>query len=138
VGFKNESFFFGHEDAFRVRGFSVRRLPDYLRLVKDHCEVHVEAASSGSLLRIPVVRAYPGEAFPERVLKYLAERNASPKGPGSFVMEDDVIWCVCQVTHGEDGEEAGSPGETASRVADVASRLVAQVERLGPKILNLR
>ncbi|HHY45202.1 MAG TPA: hypothetical protein GX512_05770 [Firmicutes bacterium] len=133
-----KAIFPGHEDTFRRRGFSVRPYAKYLRLVKDHCEVHILESPSGYLLEIPVVRAYPGEAFPERVTKYLEERNASPKGPGTFVVRGDTIWCVCEVAGGEETGEADSVAETAHRVAEAASCLVQQVELLGPKILNLR
>ncbi len=130
--------FSGHEDAFRLKGFSVRHFPAYLRLVRDHSEVHVRRGPSGFLLEIPVVRAYPGEAFPERVLKYLEERNASPKGLGAFVVRGDTIWCVCQVAGREKESDEESRAEEAHKVAETASQLAHQVERLGPKILNLR
>jgi hypothetical protein len=121
--------FAGCEEAFLREGFAVRRFPEYLRLVKDHCEVQVTQSPKGTSLKVPVLRAYTGESFPPRLLSYLEERNVSPKGPGAFVVEDNVIWCVCELAPGD-----GSP----DGLARAASSLVAQVERLGPKILNLR
>ena len=112
VGFKE------YEDAFLERGFSLRRFPDYLRLVKDHCEVHVSlplpaaGIESGAgdaravTLRIPVLREGPDEKFGERLLAYLEDRNASPKGPGRFVVSQDCIWCEC---------ESGLPGRDGPR-----------------------
>jgi hypothetical protein len=149
VGFKE------YEDAFLERGFSLRRFPDYLRLVKDHCEVHVSlplpaaGIESGAgdaravTLRIPVLREGPDEKFGERLLAYLEDRNASPKGPGRFVVSQDCIWCECEVVFpAETGQdhapqpfhEQGCPAHLAS----IAHDLVAQVEKLGPKILNMR
>ncbi len=119
----------GWEEAFLREGFAVRRFPEYLRLVKDHCEVHVTPSPGETSLKVPVLRAYSGESFSPRLLSYLEERNASPKGPGTFVVQDNMIWCVCELAPGE---------ELPDDLAHVASSLVAQVERLGPKILNLR
>lgn len=126
--------FSGNDDVFRSRGFFTRRFPGYLRLVRDHCEIHVRGTSSGYLLEIPVLRSYPGEQFPDRVIAYIEERNASGKWPGTFVVRGDTIWCVCEAGRGEGAECS----QTAARVADMALKLVEQVERLGPKILNLR
>jgi len=89
----------------------------------------VTVTPSGVLLRIPVIRGSPGEPFRERLTTYLEERNASPKGPGTLVVEGDMVWCVCEVAPGKDSRD---------NAALTASALVAQVERLGPKILNLR
>lgn len=122
-----------YASKFREKGFSVKRFPSYLRLVKDHCEVHAafEPSDRGpvAVLKVPVTRVSAVRAFPDRLLTYLNERNASPKGPGRFSVEGDCVWC---------SYEASFLGGSAPDLGTAASELVSQVERLGPKILNLK
>lgn len=93
--------------------------------VKGHCEVHVTRTSGGIELKIPVIRTESGEPVRDRLLTYLRDRNRTPKGPGTFAIQNGIVWCVAALD--DSGDLAGT-----------ASDLAAQVERLGPKILNLK
>lgn len=112
-------------NAFRGYGFEVyETVTCGLKLVRGHCEIHVEVVPGGVLMEIPVARLPRERKDTGPVFQYLLERNAQMKGPGFFGVRDG---CIFYRTLWRSGES----------VAEVARELQETVERLGPKILNL-
>ena len=114
-------------DAFRSRGFILRRFPGYLRLVRGRCEVHLRAEGDALVAEIPLARLGPDRPLPDVLLVYLRERNEGHKGPGLFLAEKGFIWYRAAVS------VEGVPEETAA----LAAAMVEAVERLAPKVLNM-
>lgn len=110
--------------AIRERGFACREFPDYLRLVRGHCEIHVAARPDHFALCIPVVKLGPDRPVTSALKDYLEERNRGHKGPGLFQIGNGFVWYEA----------------TAPRTGDVAAVALAMqqvVERLGPRVLNI-
>lgn len=110
--------------AFRQCGFALRQCPDYLKLTRGRCEIHVRREPQGIGLAIPVVRLGADRQAAGPLESYLEERNRGHKGPGRFAVRDGLVWYEAK---------AGANGDTAA----IALAMQETVERLGPRILNI-
>lgn len=110
---------------FRGRGFCVViEEPNYLKLVKQHCEIHVRKVKQGTVLEIPVMRLRDDKPPGQALLTYLLERNGAEDGAGFFAIKQNCIYYRA-VTRCE------------ASIVELALDMVDAVERLGPKVLNV-
>jgi hypothetical protein len=115
--------------ALRRKGFALRPFRGYLRLVRGLCEIHVRQRAPGEpglVLEIPVARMGPDRRLTPVLSSYLDQRNLARKGPGTFLVEGDVIRYRAAV-----GEM------TPDAFAEVALAMQETVEKTGLKILNM-
>ncbi len=112
--------------ALRDKGFSLKAAPHGgIRAVRGRCEVHIRMEGRAFDLRIPVVHLGPDRPFTDTLSKYLDDRNAAGKGPGTYALAEDTIWYSAT---SESGPEAA---------ARTAQAMQEAVEKTGPKILNM-
>jgi hypothetical protein len=77
-------------------------------------------------MQIPVVLLGLDRPLTSFISDYLAGRNEARKGPGTFVVEKDMVWY-----------RASTLQSDPSAIAATALAMQQAVEKTGPKILNL-
>ncbi len=112
-------------NAFGQEGFFVvEQYPDGIRVVKGHCEIHVQKVPEGVALDVPVMALRGKKAPSEALMSYLLERNGAMNGPGFFAMKEGCIYYRAIAYCHESIEK-------------LALHMQITIEKLGPKIVNV-
>lgn len=110
---------------FRETGFSIiEQSRDSIKVVKDHCEIHIQQDSKAAILELPVIKLWGKREKSQSLMGYLLERNGYMNGPGFFAIKDDCVYYRSIVYCPEN-------------IGKVALEMQKTLEQLGPKIINV-